>query len=52
MHDGFGGGEGVEMWVGGEFLRGGDVGGAPVEEETDPSVNDFDVQRWVDDTLP
>lgn len=40
------------MWVGGEFLRGGDVGSAPVEEEADTSVDDFDIQRWIDDALP
>lgn len=31
------------MWVGGKFLRGSDVGGTPVEEEADTSVDDFDV---------
>lgn len=52
VHDGFGGGEGVEMGVGGEFLRGGDIGGAPVEEEADAGVDDFDVQWWIDDAFP
>lgn len=40
------------MRVGGEFLRGINVGGAPVEEEADAGVDDFDVQRRVNDALP
>lgn len=52
VHDGFGGGEGVEMRVGGEFLRGGDIGGAPIEQEADTGVDDFNIKRWVDDAFP
>lgn len=49
VDDGFGAGEGVEVWVGGKFLAGGYVARVPAEEEGEAHVDGADEDGGVED---
>lgn len=52
VDDGFGAGVGVEVGVGGEFLGGADVLGAPVEEEGQAEVDELGEEGRIEQGLP